>query len=117
MGLASAEGSGDRERTEYSSEEESMQMIAHPPNESSAELFARADELESRRPEEIVEWAVKKFDGALTLACSFGMEDVALLHMLVTRTSAPNVLIVLGMYSSGKSTGTSPLKARELKWL
>ena len=38
-------------------------------------------EFEDRSPEELLEWAVGKFD-SITLACSFGAEDVVLVDML-----------------------------------
>lgn len=42
-----------------------------------------AAELEGRRPEEVLAWAVERFFPDIALACSFGAEDVALVHMLV----------------------------------
>jgi phosphoadenosine phosphosulfate reductase len=47
------------------------------------DLIARAAEnLEGRHPEEIVAWAIHTYHPGVALACSFGMEDVALVHMI-----------------------------------
>jgi len=48
------------------------------------ELKEVAAELEDKGPEEAIKWAVENFDRQdLSLACSFGAEDVALVDMLV----------------------------------
>lgn len=49
-----------------------------------AELKKVSDELEIREPEDAVRWAVENFDTKeMTLACSFGAEDVVLVDMLI----------------------------------
>lgn len=53
------------------------------PEDLGPELVAAADRLESRSPVEIVEWALERFADSIVMACSF--EDVALLHMAVSR--------------------------------
>ncbi|MBE7413969.1 MAG: phosphoadenylyl-sulfate reductase [Deltaproteobacteria bacterium] len=48
------------------------------------ELKKVSDSLEGKAPEEAIRWAVENFStGDLSLACSFGAEDVALVDMLV----------------------------------
>ncbi|WP_128896403.1 phosphoadenylyl-sulfate reductase [Longirhabdus pacifica] len=44
-------------------------------------IHKSADEYENKQPEELIEWAVKTFPN-ITLACSFGAEDVVLVDML-----------------------------------
>lgn len=39
-------------------------------------------ELGKSSPQEVLQWAVDRFFPRITLACSFGVEDVALVHML-----------------------------------
>ena len=38
--------------------------------------------LETRSPQEILRWGIEQFGGGITLACSFGAEDVALVDMI-----------------------------------
>lgn len=47
-----------------------------------AELQHQSSVFESRTPQDVVRWGVEKFRGGLTLACSFGAEDVALVDMV-----------------------------------
>lgn len=47
------------------------------------ELKKVNEEMEGKTPEEAVKWAVDNFGADLSLACSFGAEDVALVDMLV----------------------------------
>ncbi|MEF2969020.1 phosphoadenylyl-sulfate reductase [Paenibacillus sp. M1] len=49
--------------------------------EKEALIKTKAEELESRTPEEIIAWAVETFPN-ITFACSFGAEDVVLVDML-----------------------------------
>lgn len=42
-------------------------------------------------PERLMEWASQKFGADLVLACSFGAEDVVLVHMLSKATASPQV--------------------------
>ncbi|MEK7799636.1 MAG: phosphoadenylyl-sulfate reductase, partial [Acidobacteriota bacterium] len=46
---------------------------------------------ESRTPQDILRWGVEKFRGSLTLACSFGAEDVALVDMVARIDSSVTV--------------------------
>ncbi|PTX53668.1 phosphoadenylylsulfate reductase (thioredoxin) [Melghirimyces profundicolus] len=41
-----------------------------------------AEDLCGSKPWEILEWGARRFGSSMTLACSFGYEDVALIHML-----------------------------------
>lgn len=47
-----------------------------------AELQHQSSVFESKTPQDVVRWGVEKFRGSLTLACSFGAEDVALVDMV-----------------------------------
>jgi phosphoadenosine phosphosulfate reductase len=47
-----------------------------------AELQRQSSVFESKTPQDVVRWGVEKFRGGLTLACSFGAEDVALVDMV-----------------------------------
>ena len=47
-----------------------------------AEMQHQSNVFESRPPQDVVRWGVEKFRGSLTLACSFGAEDVALVDMV-----------------------------------
>jgi phosphoadenosine phosphosulfate reductase len=47
-----------------------------------AELQRIGREFETRTPQEVVRWGIENFRGGLTLACSFGAEDVVLADML-----------------------------------
>lgn len=49
--------------------------------EKEALVNKAAEEMETATPEEIIAWAVEKFPN-ITLACSFGAEDVVLVDML-----------------------------------
>ncbi|WP_170086727.1 phosphoadenylyl-sulfate reductase [Kyrpidia spormannii] len=48
---------------------------------SPEEVEAWAEGLEGCPPEEILEWALKRFSPRIALACSFGVEDVVLVDM------------------------------------
>ena len=41
-----------------------------------------ASELEDKDPLDVVKWGIENFRGGITLACSFGAEDVALVDMV-----------------------------------
>ncbi|MDQ3856445.1 MAG: phosphoadenylyl-sulfate reductase [Chloroflexota bacterium] len=59
----------------------SLQQIEAP---TQAELDRLNDELRSRSPQEIIEWAVDRFGDGVILACSFGgISGMALLDMAV----------------------------------
>lgn len=47
------------------------------------EVGRAASALEEKSPQEVIDWALKKFGGKIALASSFGAEDVALTDMLV----------------------------------
>lgn len=49
---------------------------------SAAELEAAAQDLESKTPQEVLEWALSQFHPRISLASSFGAEDVVLIDML-----------------------------------
>ncbi len=49
---------------------------------SDEELKRLSDSFESRQPWEVLEYALKAYAGKITLACSFGAEDVALVDMM-----------------------------------
>lgn len=42
-------------------------------------------------PEAVLKWAVHEFGSSVTLACSFGAEDVVLVDMLAKLTSSPRI--------------------------
>lgn len=50
-----------------------------------------ADALEAADPQDICAWAVSEFGAQVALACSFGVEDMCLIDMLVRATPAPRV--------------------------
>lgn len=56
-----------------------------------AELQQLSNEFESKTPQDVVRWGVDKFRGSLTLACSFGAEDVALVDMVARIDSSVTV--------------------------
>jgi len=47
-----------------------------------AELQHLSNAFETKSPQDALRWAIDKFRGSLTLACSFGAEDVALVDMV-----------------------------------
>ena len=47
-----------------------------------AEIQRVSNAFESKTPQDVLRWGIEKFRGGLTLACSFGAEDVALLDMV-----------------------------------
>jgi len=53
-----------------------------------------ATELEGMRAEEIVKWAAERYGERLTLACSFGAEDVVLLDMITRAVHNPRVFVL-----------------------
>ncbi len=46
------------------------------------EIQRVSNAFESKPPQDVLRWGIEKFRGGLTLACSFGAEDVALLDMV-----------------------------------
>lgn len=56
-----------------------------------AELQHQSKVFESKTPQDILRWGVEKFRGSLTLACSFGAEDVALVDMVARIDSSVTV--------------------------
>lgn len=58
-----------------------MAMSAAAPL-TAADIARLADEFEDQSPEQIVRWAVQTFHPRLTLACSFGFEDMMLADLL-----------------------------------
>ena len=49
---------------------------------STEEIEAQNEELESKSPQEVLEWAMSRFHPRLALSSSFGAEDVALIDMM-----------------------------------
>lgn len=60
----------------------------------SGELARTVDELERMQAEEIVRWAVEHYGERVTLACSFGAEDVVLLDMMAKAAKSPRVFVL-----------------------
>lgn len=58
-------------------------LLTADSEESREHLDRVAENLEGRHPEEIVSWALGAYHPSIALASSFGMEDVALIHMLM----------------------------------
>ena len=52
------------------------------PTEIQAELQRVSGAFESSSPQDVLRWGLEKFRGGITLACSFGAEDVALVDMI-----------------------------------
>jgi len=50
--------------------------------EEQQSLLAAADQLEDKAPQDILRWAVVRYRGEIGLACSFGMQSVAVIDML-----------------------------------
>jgi phosphoadenosine phosphosulfate reductase len=46
------------------------------------ELESLSKAFEQKTPQEVLQWGIGKFRGEITLACSFGAEDVALVDMI-----------------------------------
>ncbi|MEK7282095.1 MAG: phosphoadenosine phosphosulfate reductase family protein, partial [Chloroflexota bacterium] len=49
---------------------------------SKEELGQKGDSLENSSPQDVLRWAIKEFSPDISLACSFGMEDVVLVDMV-----------------------------------
>ncbi|MFD1427407.1 phosphoadenosine phosphosulfate reductase [Kroppenstedtia sanguinis] len=49
---------------------------------TSEEIRLASEEFRGKKPWEVLQWGAKRFGKSMTLACSFGYEDVALVHML-----------------------------------
>src|SRR5439155_25334546 len=52
------------------------------PTEIQAELQRVSNAFESSSPQDVLRWGIEKFRGGITLACSFGAEDVALVDLV-----------------------------------
>jgi len=63
--------------------------IACPPT-----IAQLASQLENASPQEVLNWAVSQFGPGLTLACSFGAEDVVLLDLLAKADRKPEVFVL-----------------------
>ncbi len=65
---------------------------------ASSTLATEAAELSlrfaGRPPEELLAWAVERFGERVVLACSLGMEDVALVDLLSRVTKSPQVFVL-----------------------
>lgn len=56
-----------------------------------AEINSLTERFEEKAPQEILDWALKKFHPKIALASSFGAEDVVLIDMLCKLTPKPRV--------------------------
>jgi phosphoadenosine phosphosulfate reductase len=72
-------------------EEDEVDVIQTVAEIDPAELQQLSNEFESKTPQDVVRWGVDKFRGSLTLACSFGAEDVALVDMVARIDSSVTV--------------------------
>ncbi len=59
-----------------------MEVIQSVTEIDPRELQRISSELEQRSPQDVVRWGIEHFRGGITLACSFGAEDVALVDMI-----------------------------------
>ena len=66
-----------------------VQPIRALPDER--DLSRLADHFETRPTEELLAWAVERFGEGLTQACSFGLEDVALVDLRARVDPAPDI--------------------------
>jgi phosphoadenosine phosphosulfate reductase len=55
------------------------------------ELKEISDRFETERPEEVLKWGLDEFHPDITLACSFGAEDVVLVDMIAKLTPEPRI--------------------------
>jgi phosphoadenosine phosphosulfate reductase len=46
---------------------------------------------EPQAPQEVLRWALDRFQSSVTLACSFGVEDVALIDMMAKLSKSPRI--------------------------
>jgi phosphoadenosine phosphosulfate reductase len=46
------------------------------------EIKKVAEEFENKEPQDVLRWAIKKFKPKIALACSFGLEDIAIVDMI-----------------------------------
>jgi phosphoadenosine phosphosulfate reductase len=63
--------------------------ISHPLSQKKIRELARY--FETRPAEELLDWAAEHFTTSLTQACSFGLEDVALVDLMVSHVPAPDI--------------------------
>jgi phosphoadenosine phosphosulfate reductase len=59
-----------------------MPMQDSQPRPTDVELKTLSDSFEAKQPWEVVEFALRRYAPRIVLACSFGVEDVALLDMI-----------------------------------
>jgi phosphoadenosine phosphosulfate reductase len=48
-------------------------------------------QFEAKTPQDLLRWALDRFNPYITLACSFGLEDVALIDMITKLSKSPRV--------------------------
>ncbi len=59
-----------------------MEVIQSVTDIDPSELQRISTEFEQKSPQDMLRWGVEQFRGGITLACSFGAEDVALVDMI-----------------------------------
>jgi len=59
-----------------------------------AEIQRVSNAFESKPPQDVLRWGIEKFKGGITLACSFGAEDVALVDMIARIDSSVPVFFL-----------------------
>jgi phosphoadenosine phosphosulfate reductase len=73
-----------------------MAMNPTQPHESIAvlsdqEIKDLSARFEGQTPQDVLRWALDRFQPQITLACSFGLEDVALIDMITKLSKSPRV--------------------------
>lgn len=63
-------------------------------NLSEQETRQESERLKNRSPQEVLQWAMDRFHPDITLACSFGVEDVALLDMISHLDRRPRIFFL-----------------------
>jgi phosphoadenosine phosphosulfate reductase len=58
---------------------------------SAEQLQIENDQYGSQPPQAVLKWALAEFDSAVTLACSFGAEDVVLVDMMTRLHQSPRI--------------------------
>lgn len=59
-----------------------VEPISTVPADEAAAIAEAAERLETAPSQEILRWAVERYRPRIALACSFGMQSVAIIHML-----------------------------------
>ena len=61
---------------------------------SEQEAKRQSEQLETQSPQEVLKWALDRFHPRITLACSFGLEDVTLIDMVSRLDKAPRIFFL-----------------------